>query len=295
MKAINTIIIIPVLFLMLLQFSSGEILVNTGYATQAMPASSAQSFDTHTFQVDLYYPMQRLPEQGNAAADKGREVSIVIQQEGTEAYINRCEKANFSFLITNPSTSANIYSFSAADFTGIAYITPNVYLSPGESKKIDYVLEPDCSLLGDFNPKIHIETQDGSEEADLPVILHIANGNYVDENSCRFYYDETTCSSDYYIRLNKNSKYKIDLSKWFYDPDGDILSFNLKGSTNLRADIKGAEASITPLKGWYGSETLVFNAEDGKGGEAVSREFYFHVLDYEEKSSFMDFFTNLFS
>lgn len=284
MKSIKAILTL-VLFMTLIQLSFAEILVNSG-SNAYLPVQE----DIHSFQVNLYYP----PSAPAKEVNLGRPIQIVISQNSTDSYVNRCEKANFSFMITNPSAEAAIYEFTATDFKGIVYITPNVYLLPKESKIIDYMLEADCSLLGNYNPKIHVETQDGSEEADIPIILHVENGNYVDESECRFYYNESVCTSPYYIRMNKNTVYKFDLSGRFYDPDGDKLLLGVRENKNLAVDINKNIATIEPKKGWYGKEEIIFYADDDHGGEAYSEKLYFQVLDIEEESSFLSFLANLF-
>ncbi len=58
----------------------------------------------------------------------------------------------------------------------------------------------------------------------------------------------------------------LDLSQYFQDPDGDALSFSATGANNINIIFSGSRAIMTPTRGWSGSETVVFNADDGNGG-----------------------------
>ena len=141
-------ICIFVLLLLVLPFSIAEI--------------ELSSADPHTFIVNKYYVSS--PRQEELPR-------IMIQHIVSEATINPCESTNLSFMITNPSNNPSVYTFTVTDFEGLGYITQDLYLSPKQSKIIQYILIPDCSLHGTLNPKILISS--GDEEAKIPLILHI--------------------------------------------------------------------------------------------------------------------------
>jgi hypothetical protein len=228
----------------------------------------------HTFEINKYYPAASEPDIGT---------SIMIHNVKSEATISRCQDANLSFRITNTGRNPQIYDFSAKDFAGTLHITPNLYLMPGEARIVNYRLVPDCSLSGEINPHIIVEARDSFEEAQIPVILRI-EGIYIDASSCEYHFNSTICESDYYLRFNQNRVYNLDLSNWFFDPDGDKLEYGARENINLNIDIKGSKVSIRPVRNWHGTEQVVFYADDGKGGVASSARFYVHVI--ETKDSF---------
>ncbi len=290
----NQIIFLVSLFsiLILLPFSLAEIVIQTTGTASGLSNvenSTSGSLDTHTFVVNRYYPSTPTQPQQQTI-----QTSLMIQQIVSEAQIIQCNEANFSFKITNPSSLSEIYSFSIKDFSGTGYITPNLQLASKETKIVYYKLVPDCSLTGTINPRIYVETQNSNEEAEIPVILKIDPGNFIGQSECSYYYNTTICESNYYVKFNEDTTYKIDLSKWFYDPDGDKLIYSAKEGVNLNINIKGSIAYLKPTRDWFGKEEIVFYATDEKGGEAISRKFFVHVVDTEEKGFFAKLFSSLF-
>ncbi|MBN2367847.1 hypothetical protein JXC34_02435, partial [Candidatus Woesearchaeota archaeon] len=115
--------------------------------------------------------------------------------------------------------------------------------------------------------------------------LGLAYQNNIDatDNLCETYYSESVCESDYYIRMDEDTRHEIDLSGLFYDPDEDLLDFSTSDEIeDIVVDIRGSTAVLIPEKDWYGTKSMRFTAEDGNGGYAESRKFHIHVLDTEE-------------
>jgi len=75
------------------------------------------------------------------------------------------------------------------------------------------------------------------------------------------------------IVVEMNNQSAINLSKYFYDPDGDKLKFNATAMENIAImfDNNGG-AIITPKKDFWGHESVQFTADDGKGGIVKSNE-----------------------
>ncbi|VVB81882.1 Uncharacterised protein [uncultured archaeon] len=63
---------------------------------------------------------------------------------------------------------------------------------------------------------------------------------------------------------------KIDLSKYFSDPDGDKLNYTTTETKHITIEISGSTAYLTPESGWAGEERTRFIADDGKGGQIAS-------------------------
>ena len=63
---------------------------------------------------------------------------------------------------------------------------------------------------------------------------------------------------------------KIDLSKYFSDPDGDKLTYTTTETKHITIDFSGNTAYFTPETGWTGEERVRFIANDTKGGQIAS-------------------------
>ena len=117
------------------------------------------------------------------------------------------------------------------------------------------------------------------------------------QNQCLTFYDESVCDSSYYIRFDEDTRFKLDLANWFYDPDSDDLEYSASEVDNVKLKISNNLVTLTPEKNWYGIEEIVFYADDGKGGTAESRKFYVHVLDKKEffiQDFVLDYYLYLF-
>jgi hypothetical protein len=254
---------ILVAIIVLLPSVFAEITVITG---DAAPIPSSPD---HKFLINKYYTSY-MPGQ-----PAGKE--IIIEPLVTEASVEDCENANFSFRLSNQGTRDASYAFSVEKFTGTAYISPNVIIPAKESRIILFSLSP-CGTSGDINPMLRIETD--NEIASLPILIHVQEVPMKDEGECSFYYPEDICTSPYYIRFYQDRKYSLDLSNWFYDPDQEMLSYQAE-SAELDVRIKEDIAELTPRRGFSGASEVVFTARDEAGG-SVSKSFYFHILKAEQ-------------
>ncbi|MFH0875948.1 MAG: hypothetical protein V1859_08470 [archaeon] len=110
-----------------------------------------------------------------------------------------------------------------------------------------------------------------------------------DNNNCTLHFaNESLCESSLYHKFNMNTAYSLDLSKYFYDPDSDRLTFTKSDSKNITVIIKENIAKLVPKKDWFGFESISFSADDNKGGTANSGLFIFHVLS-QKKFNLIDF------
>jgi len=249
----------------------------------ALGIVSAQSAEqnTHEFVVNKYYP-PTVVRQEIVVVEKQPEVQermqeIIITPDKYEYTIDSCDAAQISFLLTNPGTESHIYTFSVEDFVGEARIPADLTLGGKDSLTVNFELTPKCGSSGDFNPKLIVETI--NEKATFPVLLHVNEVDLLDEEDCSFYFNETVCRSDAYVKILQGSTYVVDLSAIFYDPDGDRLRYSVEysGAVN-KVWIWGNKARLKPRFDWYGKEEIVFVANDGKGGRAESRKIFLHVV-----------------
>jgi len=75
-----------------------------------------------------------------------------------------------------------------------------------------------------------------------------------------------TIVSPLYHEWKQNTPYQIDLSKYFTDPDTDVLSYTSSQPDHFDIKIQGTMAILTPEHNWAGEEKVVFTANDKKGG-----------------------------
>ena len=83
---------------------------------------------------------------------------------------------------------------------------------------------------------------------------------------------------------DEDTTFKIDLNKHFSDPDGDKLKFTNTNPENVEAEIKDTIAMLTPKPNWYGTDYIVFTADDGKGGIVSSGRVTLIVRDVPEEA-----------
>ncbi len=79
-----------------------------------------------------------------------------------------------------------------------------------------------------------------------------------------------TSYSNLYHEWGMNTRYTMDVSKYFKDPDSDKLSFSASQLEHISIKIEGPKAILVPEHNWYGQEKVVFTATDNKGGFADS-------------------------
>ncbi len=275
--------LIVVLALFLVFPVSAEIIVNTGENVELDSGYGKEINVKHSFEVNKYYSQYQ----------EGELQIIMIEPIVSEASIMQCRKANFSFKLTNIAPTEQLYSFRVENFDGLAYITPNLKLNPGNIAQVRYILQPNCNSSGILTPEIVVETS--SKKAIVPVVLTVnkTKQEVIDETKCETHFNSTVCDSNYYIRFYEDTKYELDLSEMFYDPDEDELEFGYSNGFNINIKLRDNKATLLPQKNWYGTEEIIFTAEDGRGGYAQSKNFFIHVIDREE-ISFFQWLSNLF-
>ncbi len=233
-----------------------------------MIISLAYASESHVFYVNKYYV---------SSAPQNSPEGFYIEPVASEKSIDSCGEADFSFKLKNYGES-QVFRLNIEDFKGIAYYSNSLIMGENDLKLIQVKLKPDCSVIGTINPKVVIETDE--EKAVLPLLLHISGSQPVSENNCLYYYNSTVCGSAAYVRIIQGNTYVVDLGDMFYDPDEDSLTYDAKASS-LDVTIKGDKAEIKPKWHYTGAEKVTFNAEDGKGGIAYSKTYYFQVVSNE--------------
>ncbi len=93
----------------------------------------------------------------------------------------------------------------------------------------------------------------------------------VEEEQQSPYFDiESQTAETFQIDIPINSEYTVDLNTYFSDEDNDILAYSAETGEHLLAFIKENLAILTPERDWTGKTTVVFGADDGKGGSVES-------------------------
>ncbi|MFH1456278.1 MAG: Ig-like domain-containing protein [archaeon] len=65
------------------------------------------------------------------------------------------------------------------------------------------------------------------------------------------------------ITINKNQNYTLNLSEYFWDIEGDELSYSSSSSPNLTIYLNSTQATIIPDENWEGLASIIFKAHDG--------------------------------
>jgi hypothetical protein len=104
----------------------------------------------------------------------------------------------------------------------------------------------------------------------------------------KFYEEPSNKTSALFHEWKQNTAYKIDLSKYFTDPDLESLKFTASQPNHIQVKIEGAVAILTPEYNWGGTEYIVFTAKDPRGGSADSDVMTLHVIK-RKPVSFMDY------
>ncbi|MBW3016657.1 PGF-pre-PGF domain-containing protein [Candidatus Woesearchaeota archaeon] len=68
----------------------------------------------------------------------------------------------------------------------------------------------------------------------------------------------------------QNTVHRLDLGRYFTDPDKDSLTYTATEAKHITIEITGNTAYLTPETDWTGEERVRFIANDGKGGQAAS-------------------------
>ena len=77
----------------------------------------------------------------------------------------------------------------------------------------------------------------------------------------------------------------INLNDYFYDIDGDGLTFDVIGNTFIDVIINNGLVSFIPTPDWFGTESIIFSASDGNGS-VNSNEINITVEDMNEPPEF---------
>lgn len=89
---------------------------------------------------------------------------------------------------------------------------------------------------------------------------------------------ENQTAANFFIEILKNSVYAFDLSTYFTDPDGDTLIYTAIPKEHISAIISGSSVDITPEKDWTGETSIIFTADDEKGGVVQSPAIVVQVI-----------------
>jgi uncharacterized membrane protein len=84
--------------------------------------------------------------------------------------------------------------------------------------------------------------------------------------------------------------YKLDLNKYFFDPDNDTLTFSVEDTPeNLTIKIEGSNVFFIPDKNWFGNARVRFVAEDPDGATVTSDRINLNVIEVPA-FSWIDFY-----
>ncbi|PLW80779.1 hypothetical protein C0585_00740 [Candidatus Woesearchaeota archaeon] len=170
---------------------------------------------------------------------------------------------NDEFVILNPGESKDLYfTVISNDFVPDGTYEENLNVNIGKNH------------LGafDFNIKIRnltlwerIKLYFSPEPTEPPV-------------NCSESLDSFECDNRY-EEFGENEELVINLSQYFYDPDGDELIFGVVNHTeDLDVELEEDIATVRSLNNWYGVGEIIFSASDAEN-TTFSDVFYVQAID----------------
>ncbi len=66
-----------------------------------------------------------------------------------------------------------------------------------------------------------------------------------------------------YFEFDMNGSLVLDFAQYVHDEDGDALTLNYSGNTNVNVAINGLTVTFTATENWHGTENLTFTVSDG--------------------------------
>jgi large repetitive protein len=214
-----------------------------------------------------------------------------------------------AYYITAPENwfGSELITFTVMDTTGLSDtddVTINVISVPDAPVIVlpdNFTLDEDTSLIVDFEAEGYVS------DVDSAILNLAAMGSNVQVNITDLIvefvplpdwngsemitftvYDETLMSEDEveiivnpvndapvmniddsYI-LHEDQSLQVDFAQYISDIDLDTITLNVSGNQSILVDIDQLMVTFSALENWYGSEILVFTADDNQGRAIVS-------------------------
>ena len=80
------------------------------------------------------------------------------------------------------------------------------------------------------------------------------------------------------IEWYQNEQHVMDMSKYFEDPDKDVLRYSVTQPRDIKVNMENNLLTLTPDHNFAGENTMIITASDGKGGVADSPVFKLHII-----------------
>jgi hypothetical protein len=96
---------------------------------------------------------------------------------------------------------------------------------------------------------------------------------------------EAQTSETFFLDIPMNTEHIVDLNNYFADEDNDILTYTATAGEHLAATIKDNLATLIPEQDWTGTTTVVFAADDTKGGYVESPALVVNVFEPTEETA----------
>ncbi len=88
------------------------------------------------------------------------------------------------------------------------------------------------------------------------------------------------------IEWYQNEQHVMDMSKYFEDPDKDILRYSVTQPRDIKVNMENNMLTLTPDHNFAGENTMIITASDGKGGVTDSPVFKLHLIAKKDMTFF---------
>ncbi len=245
---------------------AGAITEVNSFFKQSVTDSS--KWDSNINDYYLYREFETI-KQGDSYLTKNVSIAVYKQKVATVYYYgSEIITPSLIFVINIPNINnvednASVNAFDLDDYfisnvpiNYVIYPSDIVNMTVNEQKKINLSFKKDW--FGVTNVSIYGFYND--------IFLNSSNNFTVNISPTN---DRPVLKDEYPIQisLKKNNDKTINFDEFFYDPDGDVLTYTATGNNKIDVEIDDEEneAKLTPDFDFVGVETVKFKATDPKG------------------------------
>ena len=199
--------------------------------------------------------------------------NIVLVPETFAQEILPCDPADFSFVLHNPAEFDDIYHLKVTDSPDQTALSDTALtLLPHTNETVAITVRPkDCTLAGDFNPILTVETEKTKLRSEIGMFLHINNSDIVTiaqgVDKIRAGFAAQEASIELFNEGNRKTTYdlRVEGADWVtIQPDQVTISPH---------DSKDVKLVMQPVEGTLaGTYIVTLNARVSETGKEYSKQ-----------------------